>query len=58
MDDAFVVEEGDQQCFDLGFLQTILFFFFFFVARKSVDTTTSIAILIPGLTFRDVFQKQ
>ena len=25
MDDAFVVEEGDQQCFDLGFLQTILF---------------------------------
>ena len=25
MDDAFVVEEGDQQCFDLGFLQTFFF---------------------------------
>ena len=25
MEDAFVVEEGNQQCFDLGFLQTTLF---------------------------------
>ena len=25
MDDAFFAEEGDQRCFDLGFLQTILF---------------------------------
>ena len=26
MDDTFVVEEGDQQGYDLGFLQTSLFF--------------------------------
>ena len=26
MDDTFVVEEGDQQSFDLGFLQTTFFF--------------------------------
>ena len=26
MDDAVVVEEGDQQCFDLGFLQKTFFF--------------------------------
>ena len=25
MDDAFVVEEDDEQCTDLGFLQTTLF---------------------------------
>ena len=47
MDDDFVVEEGDQQCFDVGFLQTTLFFF---VAGNSVNTTPSIAILIPDRT--------
>ena len=45
MDDAFVVEEGDQQSFDLGFLQTT-----FLVAGKSVNTTPSIAVFIPDRT--------
>ena len=46
MDDAFVEEEGDQQCFELGFLQTTIFL----VAGKSVNTTPSIAVLIPDRT--------
>ena len=42
MDDAFIVEEGDQQCFDVEFLQTTLFL----VGGKSVNTTPSISVLI------------
>ena len=42
---SFVVEEGEHQCFDLGFLQKT-----FLVAGKSVNTKTSIAVLIPDRT--------
>ena len=45
MDDAFDAEEGDQQCFELGFLLTL-----FLVAGKSVNATPLIAVLIPDRT--------
>ena len=43
-DDAFAIED-DQQCFDLGVLQTSLFW-----SRGSLNTTPSIALLIPDRT--------
>ena len=58
---AIVVEEGDQQCFDLEFFA----YDSFMVEVKSVNTMSSIAfwfrieLVEPGLISRDdVFQKQ
>ena len=45
VDDAFVVKEGDQQCFGLGFLQMIISDIW-----NSVNTMPSIAFLIPDRT--------
>ena len=53
MNDAFVVEEGNQQCFDLGFLQKT-----FLVAEKSVNTTPTIAVLIPVPTSSTRLQRR
>ena len=60
MDDVFVVEEGDQPFFDLGFLHATIF-----GRGKLVNTTASIAVLISDRTGSTrsqspvtVFQKQ
>ena len=58
MDDAFVIKEGDQQCFDLGFLQ-MTFFGHGKVSEHATDCHFDSGLIPTGLISHDyVFHKQ